>query len=115
MPDIDRRTFLVTSGLALAWLATGCGGKDEALPEDASPNQLATALKERDGDPISVLQAVDQVLVRPSSRVAFALIAADRTTFLTGGDVDVYYGLDPSAPDRLPALLSFNGTNYPCE
>ncbi|MFY9586605.1 MAG: hypothetical protein WAT66_04015 [Actinomycetota bacterium] len=109
MRDIDRRTFLATSGLALAWLATGCGGKDDALPENASPNQLATDLKERDGDPINVLQAVDQVLVRPASRVAFALVAADRTTFLRGGGVDVYYGLDPSAPARGPVRAEYHG------
>jgi hypothetical protein len=108
MRDIDRRTFLVTGGLALAWVATGCK-KKASLPADASPNELATALKKRDGAAINVIQAVDQILVRPGSRVAFALIAADRTTFLRGGDVRVYYGIDPSAKAFGPVRATYHG------
>jgi len=109
MHDIDRRTFLVTSGFALAWLATGCGKKGESLPQGESPNDLALAFKERDGDPISVLQAVDQILVRPRSRVAFALLGADNATFLRSGTVNVYWGLNPAATALGPVRAEFHG------
>jgi hypothetical protein len=109
MRDIDRRTFLVTSGLALAWLATGCGG-DEKLPEDASLDELVEALRKREGDSINVIQAVDQILVAPASRVAFALIGgADNTTRYTGGDVQVYWGINSAASAFGPVRAAYHG------
>ncbi len=109
MRDIDRRTFLVTSGLAVAWLATGCSKKDEGLPKDASLNDLVKTLRKKDGASISVVQAVDQILVHQKSRVAFALIGADRVTRYAGGNVRVYWGLDADGVPKGPVAAEYHG------
>lgn len=107
MRDIDRRSFLVTGGLALAWLATGCG-KDEAPPGGASLERLVSTLKDRDTE-ISVVQALSNVLIRPQSRVAFALVDTGSSTRLAGGSVNVYWGLAPGAPARGPVRAEYHG------
>jgi len=87
---MDRRTFLVTGGLALAGLATACKKHIAGtLPAGASMIALVDAAK-KTREEISVIQAVENILVRPSSRVSFALTDKAGTTRLTGGRVQVY-------------------------
>ena len=107
MRDIDRRSFLVTGGLALAWVATGCG-KGETPPRGVSLERFVGTLKDR-GTEISVVQALSKVLIRPQSRVAFALVDSDNRTRLADGTVNVFWGLDPGAPARGPVRAEYHG------
>jgi hypothetical protein len=88
---MDRRTFLVTGGLALAGLATACKKKTgTAVPAGASMEALVASLK-KTHEEISVIQAVENLLVRPQSRVSFALTDKAGTKRFTAGRVQVYW------------------------
>jgi hypothetical protein len=109
MGAIDRRTFLVTGGLALAGLATACKKKPRSLPAHSTLEQLVADVKKRD-TAIQQIQAVEQILVRPQSRIAFALVSADNTTQYKGGSVKVWWSpIGSTAPARGPVPAEFHG------
>jgi hypothetical protein len=86
---MDRRTFLATGGLALAGLAVACKKGPEPLPTGLTMEELVARVRESH-EHITVVQAVENILVRPRSRVTFALTDATATKRHTGGSVEVY-------------------------
>jgi hypothetical protein len=106
---IDRRTFLVTGGLALAGLATACTKKHGGLPARGTMKTLVDAAKKDDRE-ISVIQAVGSILVRTSSRVSFALTDKAGTNRYTGGHVQVYWApVEGNAVAKGPVDAVYHG------
>ena len=109
MRAMDRRTFMVTGGLALAGLATACKKKPTTLGSGSTLEQLVADVRTRD-TAIQQIQAVEQILVGPRSRVAFALISPDNTTQYKGGSVKVWWSpIGSNAPARGPVPAVFHG------
>jgi hypothetical protein len=106
---MDRRAFLVTGGLALAGLATACKKKTGALPAGGTMASLAASVK-KTREEISVIQAVENLLVRPKSRVSFALVDKSGTKRLTGGRVQIYASaFDSKAAALGPVSAEYHG------
>lgn len=109
MQEIDRRTFIITSGLAVAGLATACGKSQAPLPSGASLDTLVKAVQARDRK-ITVVQAVGSILVRPQSRVSFALTNEANTTRYTGGSIRVYgSSIASTGPAQGPIPAVYHG------
>jgi hypothetical protein len=110
MPELDRRTFLAVSGLALAGVATGCtsGGDDPQPSGPPSINDIITESETRKRGRLQVIQAVGEVLTRPDARVTFALINAAGTARLTGGTMRVYAAIDDNAPAQGPVEATYH-------
>src|ERR1051325_1570069 len=91
MREMDRRTFLATGGLALAGLTTACKKKIKPLPlpSHATLDQLVGVAKKQDQE-ITVVQAVESILVQKSSRVSFDLTNSTNTAQYTGGSLQVW-------------------------
>jgi hypothetical protein len=106
MREIDRRTFLLAGGLALAGVAVGCrrGGG----PAATTINDVITRVERRAGR-MQVIQAVGQVLVRPDARISFALLDAQGTRRYTGGQIDVWWATDADRPARGPVRATYHG------
>jgi hypothetical protein len=107
---MDRRTFLATSGLALAGLATACAKKPKAptIPAGATIDQAKAALAKGDTT-MQVIQAVRDVFVQRSARVPFALISMDGAKRYTGGDVRVYWSDSPDKALQGPVQAEYRG------
>lgn len=109
MEPIDRRSFLVTGGLALAGLAAACskdGTSDGGTP--TTINEVIATL----GTSVSrfqVIQAVGEVLARPDARVTFALLDSEGKRRYTGGSIRVYASTDADAPARGPIDAVYHG------
>jgi hypothetical protein len=106
---MDRRTFLVTGGLALAGLATACKKKTEvAIPAGATMETLVASVR-KTHEEISVIQAVENLLVRPQSRVSFALVNKAGTKRFTAGRVQVYWSAaEASARSSGPVTAEYH-------
>jgi hypothetical protein len=107
---MDRRTFLATGGLALAGLAAACNKNDGGeLPAGATMGELVGRLRST-SEEITVVQAVENILVRPRSRISFALLDKAGTTRLTGGSVRVYAALGGQKTAALgPVTAEYHG------
>ena len=106
---MDRRTFLATSGLALAAIATGCGKKQRPqIPAGATIDQAKAALAKSDST-MQVIQATQEVFVQRKARVPFALLSQSGTDRFTGGDVRVYWSESPAAPLKGPVAAEYHG------
>src|SRR5438093_1476436 len=109
MREMDRRTFLVTGGLALAGLATACKKKPVALPTGVRLEKVVAAAKKNKDLEITQVQAVDKILVRPQSRIAFALTNSSYTKRYTGGTVRVWYApIGSTEAARGPVVASYH-------
>lgn len=105
---MDRRAFLVTGGLALAGLAAACGKKAPAL-EGRLLEDIVNTVRAKD-QPMTVIQAVENILVRPRSRVSFALTDASATRRYTGGNVNVYWAqVGSTSPALGPVRAEYHG------
>jgi hypothetical protein len=110
---LDRRTFLAMSGLAVAGLATACGGGDDGPPPDGalSINDVISESDRLKRGRVNVVQALGEVLTQPDARVTFALIDATDTTGrkrLTGGSIRVYAAMDADAPAIGPVEATYH-------
>jgi len=109
MREMDRRTFLATGSLALAGLATACKKMVNALPSGVRMEAVVAAAKAKEDAAFTVVQAVEEILVAPSSRVSFALTNSTYTTRYTGGNMRVWYAPIGSAqPARGPVAATFH-------
>ena len=102
----------MTGGLALAGLATACTKKKrkDALPAGATMASLVASLKKTNQREISVIQAVENLLVRPQSRVSFALVDKAGTKRFSGGRVQVYWSaVDSTAAAHGPITAEYHG------
>jgi hypothetical protein len=96
MRPIDRRTFLATSGLALAALATGCS---KNKPKAQSINDIVTSVSKGGDGRLTVIQAVQDVPVGDDARISFALLdQVDQARRYTGGTLRLYVARDPDGP-----------------
>lgn len=107
MPELDRRTFLALSGLAVAGVA--CGGNGDGIePNKLSLNEVIEGARDRKLGEFTMVQAVGEVLVSPNARVTFALTDKTMTTRFTGGTVRVFAAMDRSSPAHGPANASYH-------
>src|SRR5688500_16504007 len=107
---MDRRTFLATGGLALAGFAAACGKKrDNDLPAGATMGQLVGRLRGETQE-MTVIQAVENILVRPRSRISFALVDKAGTKRFTDGSVRAYAALGGQTTAALgPVTAEYHG------
>lgn len=109
MAEIDRRTFLAVGGMALAGVATGCSSGGGPKPaKQLTINDIITQSEAAKRGRFTVVQAVGEVLTRPDARVTFALLDSTGTKRLTGGTVQVYYGINPDAPANGPVTATYH-------
>jgi hypothetical protein len=107
MHEMDRRTFLVTGGLALAGLATACTKQHPVIPSSATIDQAMKALAHGDGR-MQVIQATLEIPVQPRARVPFALLDTAGKHF-NGGVIRVYYATATDQPARGPIKAEYHG------
>jgi hypothetical protein len=106
---MDRRTFLATSGLALAGVVAGCGKKSApVIPAGATMDQAKNALAKGD-QAMQVIQATREVFVRRGARVPFALVSQSGTKHFTGGTVRVYWADAVNEPLQGPIAAEYHG------
>jgi hypothetical protein len=107
---MDRRTFLATGGIALAGFAVACSSKKDAdLPPNATMGQLVGELRKSTQE-MTVIQAVENILVRPRSRISFALVDKEQTKRFTGGSVRAYAALGGQTTKALgPVTAEYHG------
>ena len=110
MQPMDRRTFLATGGIALAGFAVACNKKKGSeLPTGATMGQLVADLR-KSAKELTVIQAVENILVRPGSRVSFALVSKDQTKRFTGGSVRAYAAIGGQTTAALgPVTTEYHG------
>jgi hypothetical protein len=108
MQPIDRRSFLVSGGLALAGFAVACSKKPESAAPGTTINDVISRVQGTAGR-FQVIQAVGEILARPDARVTFALVDAQGTNRYTGGSIQVYAGPDPDQPARGPIPAVYHG------
>ncbi|MGH2725650.1 MAG: hypothetical protein ACRDKS_01610 [Actinomycetota bacterium] len=109
MPEMQRRTFLALSGLAVAGIATACGGKGDGIePNKLSLDQVIQGSKDRKLGEFTMIQALGEVLVSPDARVTFALLDKAGTTRLKGGTIRVFAAMDRSSPAHGPVNASYH-------
>lgn len=110
MAPIGRRAFLATGGLALAGLAVGCKKKKGSdLPAGATMGALVQRVR-GSAEEMTVIQAVENILVRPRSRVSFALVDKAQTKRFTGGSVRAYAALGGQTTAAIgPVTAEYHG------
>jgi hypothetical protein len=110
---IDRRTFLAMSGLAVAGIATACGGSGDGPEPDGqlTINKVIDESERLKRGRFNVIRALEEILVGADARVTFALIdAADTsgTKRLTGGSIKVYASTGEDAPAIGPVTATYH-------
>ncbi|MCI0346344.1 MAG: hypothetical protein L0221_13025, partial [Chloroflexi bacterium] len=109
MPEIPRRTFLALSGLAVAGVATACGGKGDGIePNKLSLDEVIEGAEDRKLGQFTMIQALGEVLVSPDARVTFALLDKAGTTRLTGGTFRVFASPDRTSSAHGPVKASYH-------
>jgi hypothetical protein len=92
MQPIDRRTFLVSGGLALTGLAVACSKKDDGPTKPATSINGIIAGLGSGAQRLDMFQGALEILVRPDARIPFVL--ADQRGKLTGGSLQVFASMD---------------------